>query len=737
MTLSSITRREFIATAGLGIAAMVVPAIGSAGETGPAKTPRAGGRSPGSRPSLPYRPYTLSPYDRGLVIEDVWPTIFFGDEVIPEIKRKAAKLPWARQALELMAKEAAMVMPKPPQLPVERAGWRHDFYSRVTAEHLLYDPDSQTRFLDPSTGVYEFDEAQRQAWVLLTHERTYRMMRSLGVLYRVTGDERYARWVAQGMRKAVEYFKHEEFVTGSSIRALYHQPLYDAAVLMILANIYSLTKQSDAYSDRDADDIRAGIFEKRMGDMQAFLAAHPTGNMSCYVSGALAHCGRVFERDDWTKLGIGESSGVRTLLTKGLCVDKDGRTDGMWREGTMFYHFYSMCPLVTLWEQAKQSANGATRDADLRTRFAEMFAAPVALVDRELRLPVIGDLGAPRVMNLAAYRHLYEYAAGRLDPARFGPMLAEIYARSGAKRVELSALAYGPDALPKPGGIGRGSTLLPAASIGVFRSSSAEKLQVLFRAGRYGGGHDHPDRLGIALGAFGQPISPDLGTAGYSIHPIVHNYYRATIAHNTLFADEKDQPGEAVLDWRGNDKNPRARGVISGEDGVRYQRTVFFAGPYVVLLDEYSSEAEHRFGWTYHAYGKLNVVSPKLEPGSKAMLGMPALPADGAYAMLTDRLSGVASEQIEAEWDVAGGVRMRLLAVSDGPIEVTAARSPGQPIPDKLGCVLLRAPGKSRRIAAVLEPCRGTGSVVSVRLRGDAVVVRLKSGGERVYDWKP
>ena len=110
---------------------------------------------------MPYRPYTLSPYDRGLVIEDVWPTIFFGDEVIPEIKRKAAKLPWARQALELMAKEAAMVMPKPPALPVQRAGWRHDFYSRVTAEHLLYDPDSQTRFLDPSTGVYEFDEAQR------------------------------------------------------------------------------------------------------------------------------------------------------------------------------------------------------------------------------------------------------------------------------------------------------------------------------------------------------------------------------------------------------------------------------------------------------------------------------------------------------------------------------------------------------------------------------------------------
>lgn len=581
MRYDAITRREFIASAGLGIAALAIPSIAAAAEAKPTKPTRAAGAATG----MPFRPYTLSPYDRGMVIEDAWPTIFFGDEVIPEIKRKVAKLPWAREALDSMAKEAGTVMAKPAQLPIEPVGWRHDFYSRATGEHLLYNPASSDKFLDPSTGVYEYDAEQRKAWALLTHERTYRIMRSLGVLYTVTGDERYAQWVADGMRKAVEYFKHKEFANGT---ALYFQTLYDAAILMILANIYSLTRDSDAYSKQDADNIRTGIFEERMGTMEAFLKKNPGHNMSTYVAGALGCAGRVFRRIDWKKQALGESSGYRYLLTKSVCTDKDGKTDGLWYEGTMFYHFYSMCPLVTLREQARGLANPIASDADLLHRFMEMFAAPVALVDQELRLPTVGDLGAPRVMNLAAYRHLYEYAAGQMDPARFGPILAEIYARSGAKRNDLSALAFGPDTLPKPAGIPKGSTLLPAASIGVFRSQSAEKLQVLFRAGHYRGGHDHPDRLQIALSAFGQPISPDMGTAGYSIHKMVHNYYRATIAHNTLFADEKEQTGEAALDWRGDDKNPRARGTITGKDGVRYQRTVFFAPPYILLLDEYS-----------------------------------------------------------------------------------------------------------------------------------------------------
>ena len=113
----------------------------------------------------------------------------------------------------------------------------------------------------------------------------------------------------------------------------------------------------------------------------------------------------------------------------------------------------------------------------------EMLSAPVTAVDRELRLSLVGDLGMPRAMNLAFYRHLYEYAAGQLDYERFAPVLASIYARSGAIRTGLAALAYGPDSLPEPGGIPSGHTVLPVARTGFFRSQGTERLYLSFRAG--------------------------------------------------------------------------------------------------------------------------------------------------------------------------------------------------------------------------------------------------------------
>ena len=62
-------------------------------------------------------PYTLSPYDSGMVIEDVWPTIFFGAERLKEIRRKIDTLQWAADSFSQMQEEAEIVLKKPPQLP--------------------------------------------------------------------------------------------------------------------------------------------------------------------------------------------------------------------------------------------------------------------------------------------------------------------------------------------------------------------------------------------------------------------------------------------------------------------------------------------------------------------------------------------------------------------------------------------------------------------------------------------
>jgi hypothetical protein len=116
-------------------------------------------------------------------------------------------------------------------------------------------------------------------------------------------------------------------------------------------------------------------------------------------------------------------------------------------------------------------------------------------------------------------------------------------------------------------------------------------------------------------------------------------------------------------------------------------------------------------------------------------MGMPALHEEGAFAMLTDRFSAETSGPINASWKVARGVNLHLMSVADKPVEVTACKSAGNPIPDYLGCVILRSAGKSLRIATVLEPSRVAGTVTAVQLQEDGVEIALKGAMKKTFRW--
>lgn len=184
---------------------------------------------------------------------------------------------------------------------------------------------------------------------------------------------------------------------------------------MMLAHAYGLTVDSVAYSEDDHRAIRAEIFEEGIPYQLRFLEETGVHNMACYVSAAVGTVGHLLGRGEWVDLGLNDGKiGLRALLER-------GEVDGFWFEGTMFYHYYSLCPLITLFELDREIGGMLHSDSHLRHRFMKLFDAPIQLSDPELRLPALGDLGAPRVMSLRAYRHVYEYAAGQLDAGRLGP----------------------------------------------------------------------------------------------------------------------------------------------------------------------------------------------------------------------------------------------------------------------------------------------------------------------------
>ncbi len=680
---------------------------------------------------IPNRPYTPSPDDSGWLLEDVWPPLYFGSEITNEARRKIDGQEWARKLFGWLREEAELVLKTPPQLPPERAGWRHDFYSRGSGGPLFFEPQQSEKFLDPLTKQREGNAAQHRAWVLLAHERTLRIMRSLGLLYQLTGDEKYLRWVEHGLLVLSEHFavigpeKPGEVAKGGTAGAVYFQPLYDAGILLLMTNACSFVK--DKISEQMRAKIKA-VFEERVPFLMTFLNGKGAHNMGCFASAAIGLAGELWDRPDWISRALTGNNGFTEQLRQGVPLVND-QCDGLWGEGTLFYHFYSLTTLIPLRELAARQ--GVKIAPEIERRFEAMFEAPLQLADAQGRLPALSDFGAPRHFSLELYRHVYEYAAGKLNLNKYGPALAHIYEQSAAPRTDLAALAFGPHRMPVALKLAPRHTRLPVARIGVFRESQPE-IWLLFRCGKFVGGHDHPDRLSIFLHAEGQQISPDLGEPGYALRAQTGDYHRTTLAHNTLFANEQSQKGEATLVWEPDKK--RARGEIK-TGGMTFRRTVFFAPPLVILIDEFQSVAPQRFNWMYHAYGALQMEEvPPVGDVAPFNMILPPLPKDKEWAQFTARKGLVATRNLRAIWQVQPNLQLRLHSTSSAPFEATSGRTIGQPFADDQGALFLRSPGTNWRLATVLEVVTETPQVTGIELLPNGAALDL-TGVRREWTW--
>jgi hypothetical protein len=149
-----------------------------------------------------------------------------------------------------------------------------------------------------------------------------------------------------------------------------------------------------------------------------------------------------------------------------------------------------------------------------------------------------------------------------------------------------------------------------------------DRISVFFDCAELGFGaiaaHGHADALSVTLRAFGREILVDPGTYDYFTYPEWRQYFRSTMAHNTVRVDGKDQSEmlgpflwgaratARVVAWQ-----PSAGGgTVAGEhDGyarlsspVRHVRTVDLAGDarVVTIRDEIHSEGEHDVEVCFH-----------------------------------------------------------------------------------------------------------------------------------------
>jgi hypothetical protein len=142
--------------------------------------------------------------------------------------------------------------------------------------------------------------------------------------------------------------------------------------------------------------------------------------------------------------------------------------------------------------------------------------------------------------------------------------------------------------------------------------------------------------------------------------------------------------------------------------GVTLERRIALRAPYVLLEDRCTSVEEHRFGWVLHVYGSLAIGTDGRGDAGPALA---PLPEDGPWAWFTNRRRGTGVEPLRADWRVRDGLWLRLWIDAGGPYEWTAGQTPGNPIPDRRGTLLIRATGNDRRFRAMLEVHRGAATL--------------------------
>jgi len=693
-------------------------------------------------------PNVFSPSEAGLAIEDVWPSLYIGADRVEEMARKVRTLEWAKQALTRWQSEAESVLREPPAFMQGKPGGRCSMHTN-DGTHLVFNPADPSKFYDPRKKQFvEPNEAMRAASVTLSHERVRRLMSSLAFLWRLTGDERYSQWVWDGLRRSVELYASADY--GQKFGRVY-DGLYEAQSMMQLIQALQLVEGAPGTTESDHQAVIDTILQPVGEKLSSWMDAMIVHNMSCWSMAALALLGRYLGRNDWVNKAFhSERCGLTALLTRGLPIDENtGQPDGFWFEGSVFYGcFYVTTPIIPLYRQAEEAD---VIDDKLRTRFESMFVAPLHFADSRLRLLSIADRVGPGVLQLTQMRHLYEYAAGQVDPT-YGPLLNLLNKRCGASRDNLAALAWGPDELPPSQTPDRlqHSCVLPAYRVVTFRHNDTT---LWFNASQDcggGDGHHHMDKLSLSLHAEGEIVSSDLGWPGREEDKTRGQYLNGTLSHNTLQLDEFDQGCmknvsfdvdlKAPVPWaratvRGTSELKNLWKVFRDHHGGRLQeglydhatltRTVFFDYPYIVLLDEMDAECARRFSFAFHARGDMVVKTQ--EAADSSSLAMQPLPDDGAWSHFRGRTSADPIEMLVADWRIHADLMLRLVAVSDDPFEATWGHTPDNPADILRGTVYLRAPGEQRIFATVLEVHSGTPTVQAVTLqdKGQVTVDRI------------
>lgn len=514
------------------------------------------------------------------------PRILFRHSDTKIINEKITKHKWAQNQFNLLKKNADSWLNRKIVLPEKGGQWYH-YYSCPDHGARLR-TESPTRHVCPVDGKvfsgYPYDDVV----IMSEHNGFANALKTLGIVYRLTDDKKYAEKAKEILLAYADKYQSyplhnirgEPQVGGGKVGP---QTLDESTWLITM--VEGADCIWDTLSSEETKKVIDGLFIPATD----VIRRHKMGihNIQCWKNSAVGITGLLIGNLDLVKEALLAESGYFNQLKKGVMAD------GAWYEGAWGYHFYTISALLHLTEACYSCGINIYVD-----ELKKMFDAPILMAMPNLDLPPFND---SQTVGLASAASVYEIAFARFKDERYRLVI------ESSDRSNLNALLYGIDLSGKKPEFHVVSTNFPASGYAILtHRSGVDYTWFCMDYGPHGGGHGHPDKLSFVLYSKGEVLAPDPGTANYGV-PIQANWFRTSIAHNTLTIDETSQrPADGSCVAFMNGKHLCAVLAHAGkiEPDVNFYRTAaLFEGNLLLIIDSITSSKRHTFDIAYHQNG--------------------------------------------------------------------------------------------------------------------------------------
>lgn len=378
-------------------------------------------------------------------------------------------------------------------------------------------------------------------------DQTWRM----AVAYTVTGDPKYGQRVADILAGyATKYPGYEQHDVSGAPSATggkaFGQTLDEAEWLTGLIRGQDLIHGSGLMDESAVDAAKQNIFRPAMD----VILGNDNGihNTQCWQNTAVFLAAMVLGEVPIADQVINGPTGLYQQFALGIDAD------GMWYEGSFGYHFFAFRAMLPM----LQSLHRLRPDMSIED-VKQMLSMPLEMAFPNGQLAHLND--GPLQNFDSNLREVYEQALPFFPVSEFCGPLVE-YGRGQS----MDSVVFGLADLPYQDWVDYPLANNEHSGLAALKSAyTANRSTLVLDYGPHGGLHGHYDKLGINLWRGHTPIFNEVGDIGVDV-PMTTNYYRTTLAHNTVVINGQSQhPCGGVLEYF-NQKGNSSFIVASADD---------------------------------------------------------------------------------------------------------------------------------------------------------------------------